>query len=182
MIKNSAKGAKHVKKRCSAKYPAMEEKLVKEYQEMHKKESKWRVSGLGWGVNNYWMHFPQEKTSNSVQVGSFKKQRKIALRCHTNVCQQPSSNKIQALRRFHRDINQKATNGSKDKMMNQTGKFSLYQMANVDQTLLPFTFTDGQTYSDKGEKSMWMWENQSGMNQRQCTVQITVVYLEWSQR
>ena len=51
MIKISAKGAKHVKKRCSAKYQAMEEKLVKEYQEMQKKESKWRVSGLGWGVN-----------------------------------------------------------------------------------------------------------------------------------
>ena len=93
------------------------------------------------------MHFPQEKTSNSVQVGSLKRQHKIALRCRTNVCQQPPSNKIQALRRFHRDINQKANNGSKDKMMNQTGKFSLHQMANVDHTPLPFAFTDGQTYS-----------------------------------
>ena len=37
IIKNSAKGTKHVKKRCSAKYPAMEEKLVKEYQEMQRK-------------------------------------------------------------------------------------------------------------------------------------------------
>ena len=31
MIRKSAKGAKHVKKRRPAKYLAMEEKLVKEY-------------------------------------------------------------------------------------------------------------------------------------------------------
>ena len=59
-------------------------------------------------------------------------------------------------------------------MINLTGKFSWQQMANVDQTPLPFAFTDGQTYSDKGEKSVWVRENQSGMNKRQCTVQITL--------
>ena len=80
-----------------------------------------------------------------------------ALRHHTDVCQQPPSKNIQ---RFHRDIRRKATSGSKDKMINLTGKFSLQQMAKVDQSPLPFAFTDGQTYNEKREKFVWMRENQ----------------------
>ena len=80
---------------------------------------------------------------------AFKRRHKIVLRRRTNVCQKPPSNKIEAL---HRDIRRKATNGSKDKMIYLSGKFSMQQIVNVDQTPLPFAFTDGQTYSDKGEK------------------------------
>ena len=45
-------------------------------------------------------------------------------------------------------------------------------MANVDQTPLPFTFTEGRTYADKGEKSIWVVGGASGL---QCTAQLTVL-------
>ena len=166
MIRKSAKGAKHVKKRRPAKYPSMEEKLVKEYREMRKKGIK---------VKGWWFKLRSKQLLDVLSPGenfkfsagwfdAFKRRHKIALRRCANVCQQPPSNKIQALRRLHHDIRQQATSGSKDKMINLTEKFSLQQMANVDQTPLPFAFTDGQTYSEKGEKSVWVRENQSGMN------------------
>ena len=72
--------------------------------------------------------------------------------------------KLKQFQQFHRDIRRKATSGSKDKMVNLSGKFSMQQMANVHRTPLPFAFTDGQTYSDKGEKSVWVRENQLGIN------------------
>ncbi len=43
----------------------------------------------------------------------------------------------------------------------------------MDQTPLPFTFTDGETYADTGERSVWVHGGQSGLDKRQCTVQLT---------
>ena len=48
--------------------------------------------------------------------------------------------------------------------MKDVGKFTLCQIANIDQTPLPFTFTDGGTYADKGEKSVWVRGGASGMD------------------
>ena len=57
-------------------------------------------------------------------------------------------------------------------------------MTNVYQSPLPFAFADaqtysgnGQTYSEKGKKSLWLQENQSGMNKRQYTVQNNTILL-----
>ena len=44
-------------------------------------------------------------------------------------------------------------------------------MANVDQNLLPFTFT---TYEAKGAKSGWVQGGSSGLDKHQCTVQLTL--------
>ena len=44
----------------------------------------------------------------------------------------------------------------------------------MDQTPLPFTFADGHTYADKGSKSVWVRGGQSGLEKRQCTVQLTI--------
>ena len=158
--------------------------LLKNIEKCGRKESKWRVGGLGWGVNNYWMHALSPGENFKFSAGwfdAFKRWHKIALRRRTNVCQQPPSNKIQALRRFHRDIRQKATSGNKDKMINLTGKFSLQQMANVDQTPLPFAFTDGQTYSEKGENLCgWEKTNQEWINDNALcrSHYLLMIYLE----
>lgn len=44
----------------------------------------------------------------------------------------------------------------------------------MDQTPLPFTFSGGQTYSDRGEHSVWVRGGASGLEKRQCTVQLTI--------
>ena len=154
-IRKSAKRSKLAKKRRPAKYPAMEEKLVTEYRELWKKGIK---------VKQWWFKLRSKRLLETLSPGehfkfsagwfdAFKRRHKIVLRRRTNVCQKPPSNKIEALRRFHRNIR-----GSKDKMINLSGKFRMQQISNVDQTPLPFAFTDRQTYSDKGEKSVWVRE------------------------
>ena len=44
----------------------------------------------------------------------------------------------------------------------------------MDQTALPFCFTEGATYADKGEKNVWVRGGASGLEKRQCTVQVTI--------
>ena len=48
------------------------------------------------------------------------------------------------------------------------GRFKLCQIANMDQTLLPFCFTSGDTYADTGDKTVWIHGGASGMDKRQC--------------
>lgn len=44
----------------------------------------------------------------------------------------------------------------------------------MDQTPLPFTFNKGQGYDKKGSKTIWHQGAQSGLEKRQCTVQLTI--------
>ena len=44
----------------------------------------------------------------------------------------------------------------------------------MDQTPLPFVLDDGKTYNDKGEKEIWCATARSGLDKRQCTVQLTI--------
>jgi hypothetical protein len=44
----------------------------------------------------------------------------------------------------------------------------------MDQTLLPFIFSSGETYADTGERSVWVRGGASGLDKHQCTVQLTL--------
>ena len=44
----------------------------------------------------------------------------------------------------------------------------------MDQTPLQFCFSDGPTYADKGDKTVWVCSVSSGLEKRQCTVQLTI--------
>ena len=59
-----------------------------------------------------------------------------------NVCQRPASDKESAVRSFHMNIRHIALQGEQS---GKVGKFGLHQVANVDQTPLPFCFADGPT-------------------------------------
>ena len=52
--------------------------------------------------------------------------------------------------------------------------FELSEIANMDQTPLPFVLDDGKTYNEKGEKEIWCASAASGLDKRQCTVQLTI--------
>jgi hypothetical protein len=56
----------------------------------------------------------------------------------------------------------------RDPTVPTVGRFKLSQIANMDQTPLPFKNFDGRTYSKKGEKTVWLKEHRSGWNKRQC--------------
>lgn len=56
----------------------------------------------------------------------------------------------------------------------QEDKFGLHQIANVDQTPLPFSFTQGPTYETTNSSTVWVRGGQSGLDKRQCTAQLTI--------
>ena len=99
----------------------------------------------------------------------FKDRFGISLRRATNVCQRPPEDKVAAILTFHEAIRELAIEGEQK---GPQGKWSLEQIANVDQTPLPFCFTDGPTYADRGEKSVWVRSGASGLEKRQCTLTI----------
>ena len=58
--------------------------------------------------------------------------------------QRPASDKESAVRSFHKNIRHVALQGEQT---GKLGKFGLNQVANVDQTPLPFCFADGSIYA-----------------------------------
>ena len=44
----------------------------------------------------------------------------------------------------------------------------------MDQTTLSFVLDDNKTYDKKGDKEVWIASDQSGLEKRQCTIQLTV--------
>ena len=90
----------------------------------------------------------------------FKQRHRISFRCSTNVSRRSASDKESAVRSFHKNIRHLALQGE------QTGKvrkFGFHQVANVDQTPLSFCFTDGPTYTDTGDKTVWVQGGGSGL-------------------
>ena len=53
-------------------------------------------------------------------------------------------------------------------------RFGLHQIANMDQTPLPFSFTSGPTYDTTNSSTVWVRGEASGLDKRQSTVQLTV--------
>ena len=88
------------------------------------------------------------------------------------MCQKPPDDKKLAIQKFHKLIRMKACKDAD--FTEPLGIWKLRKIANVDQTPLPFTFTDGSTYSNKGDKTIWIRGGASGLDKRQCTVQITL--------
>ena len=64
---------------------------------------------------------------------------------------------------FHQEIHQ----------VREDGVYELKDIANMDQTPLPFVLNDGKTYDDTGATEIWCASAASGLDKRQCTVQLT---------
>ena len=80
---------------------------------------------------------------------------------------------MQAIRNLHKEIRKLAARNGEDEQCD-VGRFKLSQIANMDQTPLPFSFTNGDTYADTGDKTVWIRRGASGMDKRQCSVQVTL--------
>jgi len=113
---------------------------------------------------------PQFKFSDAWFDG-FKRRYNISLRRPTNKAQSVPVTKKQLIQNFHRKIQQEAAVGPQ---IGKLGQFNTCNLANVDQTPLPFTFTIGPTYEEKGAKTVRVQGETSGLNKRQCTVQLTL--------
>ena len=101
----------------------------------------------------------------------FKKHYKISFRCPTNKAQHVPSAKRELIKNFHQKIYQEAAVGLH---IGKLGQFRSSSVANVDQTPLPFTFTNVPTYETKGAKTVRVQGGNSGLDKHQCTVQLTL--------
>lgn len=54
------------------------------------------------------------------------------------------------------------------------GRYLLDSICNLDETPLPFEYLDGQTYADKGSRSVQVKASNSGWDKRQATLLLTV--------
>ena len=99
------------------------------------------------------------------------KGNKISYRRSTNPAQIKPNAMEGKIRAFHSEIRRVAASANSSAPL---GKFQLSTIANVDQSPLPFAFNGGQGYSRTGERSIWHCGSASGLDKRQCTVQLTI--------
>lgn len=102
----------------------------------------------------------------------FKKRYKISFRRSTNTAQTPPSDKEAVIQEFHQQIRDVQLPEEGDGP--QEERFNLSQISNVDQTPLPFSFVDGPTYETTNVSTVWVRGGGSGLEKRQCTVQLTI--------
>ena len=58
--------------------------------------------------------------------------------------------------------------------VHRRGVYQTKDIGNMDQTPLPFVLDDGKTYADKGSSEVWCVSGSSGLDKRQCSVQLTI--------
>ena len=172
-IRQSKKGSKHSEHDRRAMYPDVEERLYSEYRALRKKGLKVKGWWFRTKAKQIFEELHPDETfqfSNTWFTG-FKTRSRISQCRGTNTCQKEPADKKEAIRGFHRAIRNEAKSGDS---VGQIGKFELKQIANVDQTPLPFTFTGGTTYDDTGATTVWVRGGASGLDKRQCTAQLTL--------
>ena len=108
------------------------------------------------------------KFSNAC-INGFKRHYKISLRHPTNKALHIPTDKRELIRNFHGKIRKEAAMGPQ---IGKLGQFTSTTMANVDQTPLSFTSTNGPTYENKGAKTVWVQGGSSRLDKHQCTVQL----------
>ena len=172
-IKKSKKASKRVKYTRRCQFPEVEEELYREYKKLRKQ---------GFKVKGFWFKGRAKQILHRMNPDAsflfsdswfdgFKSRHRISLRRPTNVCQKPAADKREAIQQFHRAIRKIA---HEERPTRAVGRFMPRQIANVDQTPLPFSFTSGGTYTDTGDKTVWVRGAASGLDKRQCTAQITL--------
>ena len=173
-IQKSSKGSKHCQHSGAGPFQKMEE-VLKEFLDLRRK---------GLRVRSFWFRVRAKQLMEEMEPGvpfacsdgwftRFKARHSISLRRPTNTSQRPALDKVETIRAFHHTIRRLAKPGE-GQPMEDIGCFKLYQIANMDQTPLPFCFTDGSTYKETGNQTVWVRGAASGLDKWQCTVQLTI--------
>ena len=174
-ILKSKKGRKRIGKAGRRPFwPDMEARLVEEFRKTHEK---------GLKVKHYWfkvrarqlmkeMHPEADFRLTQGWFDRFKSRNNLSYRRSTNVSQKKPSDFEEKIRGFYQEIRRVASAGISG--VEQLGKFAPSTIGNVDQTPLPFAFNSGQGYAETGSSTVWHRGTKSGLEKRQCTVQLTI--------
>ena len=109
--------------------------------------------------------YPGENLKASDQWFSrFTNRFKISLRRKTHCAQKDRQSLSYSIAKFH----------SKVLRTRRRGTYQMKDIANMDQTPLPVAIDEGKTYADKGSSEVWCAIHGSGLDKRQCSVQLTI--------
>ena len=150
----------------AAKFPDMEEHLYTEFLKLKKE---------GRNIKKWWFvttgreflkncHPDAKLLFSDKWFRGFCNRKRISLRRKTNTSQKTPDQFVNAITKFHQKLLRERTRG----------KFQLKDIANMDQTPLPFLLDYTRTYDIVGAKEIWVRSGHSGLDKRQCTVQLTV--------
>ena len=151
---------------CAAKNPIMENAFYAEYKEA-------RVKGNF--LKRWWFNtrvkqllkdnYPGKELKCSDQWFMIFCQRYgVAQRRKTHAPQTDPKKLAPAITKFH----------SKLLRVRRRGVYQTKDIANTDQTPLPFVLDDGKTFADKGSSKVRRVSGSSGLDKRQCSVQLTI--------
>lgn len=150
-----------------AQYPLVETKLLAEFKEQRKRgkivKKWWFLSRSRTLMTELYPNAKDFKLSDRWFSG-FLRRNKLTLRRKTHVAQKPPAQLRKAIEKFHAKL-------LRERMR---GIYTLGDIANMDQTPLPFVLDDGTTYDKKGSKEVWAVSGSSDLEKRQCTVQLTI--------
>ena len=104
---------------------------------------------------------------------SFLRRQHISLRKRTNQSQKQPEEFREVIQSFHQFI-RKVAEPKAHEQQYDVGKFKLANIANMDQTPMPFEVGTDSTYNDTGARTVWVKSLGSGLDKRQATVQLTV--------
>ena len=173
----SKRGSRRLKGARKATLPKLEERLMKEIDQQRQK---------GLRVKRWWIISRAKQINKEIApehplkfskgwFEKFLKRNNLSFRQTTSIAQNPPENKMGPLKEFHRFIRRNAVRGAGSRQRESPlGKWRLNTIANMDQTPMPFVFGGGKTYTKKGSKTVWVRGGQSGLDKRQCTVQLTI--------
>ena len=141
----------------------MEDKLYKEFLDPRKEGRKvkrwWFDTQAKQLMNELYQDVKNFKYSDK-WFGRFCKRKNISLRKTTIAAQHAPVNLCATISKFHVKLLR----------VRRRGNFQLGDIANMDQTPLPFVSDDGKTYDNAGSKEVWSASAASGLDKCQCTV------------
>ena len=168
VIRNSKKGTKKLKSGRKAKYPLAERKLHDEFNIMPSEgrpaKRYWFNHKMAQLVREYHPDTADDFRHSDQWFSGFQHRWNISLRAKTHVSQKSPADCMSVILNFHRRL----------LLVRKRWMFQLCDIANMDQTPLPFILDDGKTYNKSGEKHIWCASGPSGLSKRQCTVQLTI--------
>ena len=94
----------------------------------------------------------------------FCRRHGVALQRKTHAVETDRKQLSPAITKFH----------SKLLRVRRRGIYQTIDIANMDQTPLLFVRDDGKTNANKGSSEVWCVSESSGLEKRQCSVQLTI--------
>ena len=178
----STRSRRKIRQPAKSRFQLAEEKTKEELLIARGKGAKVGDRWIRTRMRKYIRKFYGNKKADSFRASpnwmfSFKKRHGISLRRKTNKKKQGSQEMLPVIQAFHqqlrRDLNscRRRTNMVNHK---KWGRWVPERRFNVDQVPLPFVVDQGMTYELKGSTSVWISQPASGLDRRQCTLQLCI--------